>query len=275
MAYDKKSGGGCTPITAKIKRVTRGGMTVTQPALNMGAPVSMKHGMPDGSPNKMFRLEKAKQVVKGPEVYNMKAKDAAGAAAKTSSYDKMFKDVGGKLVSGFTPGTMGKATKLPGYSTVEVGGKKTGTIHKRKVSYDKAYQNRDRKLYGDMTKAQFIKESKRQTKSFEETGSFDIPKAKKLTAVVASPKPTTIKPTASVDIKVTKKVKPTKKQTRKTKSVDKKLAKAKVARAAGDIKKAERKEKRATKKMARVQKRVAEETRLSNTSKPKRRKVLI
>ena len=40
MAYDKKSSG-CTPITAKIKKTTQGGM-VTQPLLNMGAPVKMK-----------------------------------------------------------------------------------------------------------------------------------------------------------------------------------------------------------------------------------------
>ena len=40
MAYDKKSGG-CTPITAKIKRTTQGGM-ITQPILNMGAPVKIK-----------------------------------------------------------------------------------------------------------------------------------------------------------------------------------------------------------------------------------------
>ena len=241
MAYQK--GKGCQPITSKIKHTTKGG--VTEPLLNLGSAVKLTS--PSG----------AKQVVKGPEVYNMKAKDAAAAASKTSNYDKMFKDVGGKLVSGYTPETLGKATKLPGYSTVEVNGKKTGTIHKKKVSYDKAYQNRDRKVYGDMSKAQYIKEAKRQTKSFTETGSFDVPKAKKLTTVNISPKPTTIKPEASVDIKVTKKAETTKKQTRKTKSIDKKLAKAKEARDAGNIKKAERKEKRAAKKLSRINKRTA------------------
>ena len=69
----------------------------------------------------------------------------------------------------------------------------------------------------------------------------------------------TKKPTASVEVKVTKTAKPTEKQTnklnRKSKAIDKKLAKADKARAAGNIKKAERKEKRATKKAARVLKR--------------------
>ncbi len=43
MAYDKSSSG-CTPITAKIKRTTKGG--VVQPLLNMGAPVKMKASSP-------------------------------------------------------------------------------------------------------------------------------------------------------------------------------------------------------------------------------------
>jgi len=38
MAYKQK---GCTPITAKLKKTTKGGM-VQQPLLNMGAPVKMK-----------------------------------------------------------------------------------------------------------------------------------------------------------------------------------------------------------------------------------------
>lgn len=42
MAYKQK---GCSPITAKIKRTTQGGM-ITQPILNMGAPVKMKADSP-------------------------------------------------------------------------------------------------------------------------------------------------------------------------------------------------------------------------------------
>jgi hypothetical protein len=39
MAYKQK---GCTPVTAKVQKTTKGGM-VQQPLLNMGAPVKMKH----------------------------------------------------------------------------------------------------------------------------------------------------------------------------------------------------------------------------------------
>lgn len=42
MAYKQK---GCTPVTAKIKRTTKGGMS-QQPLLNMGAPVKMKMHSP-------------------------------------------------------------------------------------------------------------------------------------------------------------------------------------------------------------------------------------
>lgn len=42
MGKSKQGGGyGCTPITATIKKSTKGGMKVQQPLLNMGAPVSM------------------------------------------------------------------------------------------------------------------------------------------------------------------------------------------------------------------------------------------
>lgn len=42
MGKSKQGGGyGCTPITATIKKGTKGGMKVEQPLLNMGAPVSM------------------------------------------------------------------------------------------------------------------------------------------------------------------------------------------------------------------------------------------
>ena len=42
MTY--KSKGGCTPITAKIQKTTKGG--ITQPLLNVGAPVKMKVSAP-------------------------------------------------------------------------------------------------------------------------------------------------------------------------------------------------------------------------------------
>lgn len=197
MAY--KSKGGCTPITAKIQKTTKGG--ITQPLLNVGAPVKMK----------------------------------ASAPAKQTK-------------TGFAGGTP--------YSVKD--GK--GTIHGPKSSYDDAYKKRDRKVYGEMSKAEYIKEAKKQTKSFESTGKFNAPKAKKAASVsVIKPKVTieSKKPTADVTIIVKPKAKvapKTKVEVRKTAKVNKKLSQAAEARAEGNEKKALRKEKAAARKAARLAK---------------------
>jgi len=147
--------------------------------------------------------------------------------------------------------------------TVENG---KGKIHGPKDSYTKAYEKRDMKVYGDMNQAEFTKEAKRQTKSFETTGKFDAPKkARKKVSKVTSLKPEgvdnkkmSIENIAAPRIKAEKlvaKAPKTAKQTRKSNSIDKKLAKAKIARASGNIKKAERKEKRAENKQERMAKR--------------------
>ena len=277
MAYDKKSSG-CTPITAKIKRTTQGGM-VTQPLLDMGAPVKMKAPSPakDNRSNRQKMKEarqkkyaadaaKKEQLAKAKEA--KKAKDLAskefvynkrGRKVKNPKYqapsvqpvsDKKSSNKGAKDISKKSSG----ASMTP-YSVKD--GK--GVFHGPKVSYDMAYKNRDMKTYGGMTKAEYVKESKRQTKSFESTGKFDAPKPRKKQKTVsvstkaAGPVSTNAKPTASVEISV--KAPKTAKQKRTSKSVDRKLAKAKVAREAGDIDKALRKEKRAAKKVARIAKR--------------------
>jgi hypothetical protein len=214
MAY--KSNGGCTPITAKIKRTTKGG--ITQPLLNVGAPVKMK------APSAV------KQTKSHP-----KAEDTFGIGNK-------------KAKTGFAGDTP--------YSVQD--GK--GTIHGPKSGYDDAYKKRDRKVYGEMSKAQYIKEAKKQTKSFESTGKFNAPKTKKATSVsVIKPKVTieSKKPTADVTITVKPKAKvapKTKVEVRKTAKVNKKLSQAAEARAAGNEKKALRKEKAAMRKAARLAK---------------------
>jgi len=183
MAY--KSKGGCTPITAKIKRTTKGG--ITQPLLNVGGPVKMKASAP------------AKKTKSHPS-----AEDTFGIGNK-------------KAKTGFAGDTS--------YSVQD--GK--GTIHGPKSSYDDAYKKRDRKVYGEMSKAQYIKEAKKQTKSFESTGKFNAPKAKKATSVsVIKPKVTieSKKPTADVTITVKPKAKvapKTKVEVRKTAKENKKL----------------------------------------------------
>ena len=74
MAY--KSEGGCTPITAKVQKTTKGGM-VQQPLLNMGAPVKMKAA----SPTKLTPSEVRAQSNKSRAEAN-KAKEAAELKSK-------------------------------------------------------------------------------------------------------------------------------------------------------------------------------------------------
>jgi len=211
MAY--KSKGGCTPITAKIQKTTKGG--ITQPLLNVGAPVKMKASTP------------AKQT---------KAEDTFGIGTKFEN-----------------------KTGFAGDAPYTVSGGK-GTIHGPKSSYDDAYKKRDRKVYGEMSKAEYIKEAKKQTKSFESTGKFDAPKAKKAKPVSAIKPKVTIeskKPTADVTITVKPKAKvapKSKTEVRKTAKVNKKLSQAAEARAEGNEKKALRKERAAQRKAARLAK---------------------
>lgn len=247
MAY--KKGGGCQPITAKLKYTTKGG--VVDPLLNLGSPAKMKMHSPAKVTNPKKPLEVGSEFAKqkfygkyykAPTASHPSASDTFPAAKPETQ--KSTKSTGGSM----TP------------TSVENG---KGKIHGPKVSYDMAYKNRDMKTYGKMSKSEYIAEAKRQTKSFESTGKWGAPKPrKKETSVVATPEVKTVsietkKPTAAIDVKVKKTAAPTGAQARKTKAVDRKLAKAQAAREAGNIKKAERKEKRAAKKIARVNKRAA------------------
>ena len=95
MAY--KSNGGCTPITAKIKRTTQGGM-VTQPLLDMGGPVKMKMSSPakqTETPEETFKNEMSRQdKVKADLLAASKAKKAAKDKSNyQKSVDQYRKDV--------------------------------------------------------------------------------------------------------------------------------------------------------------------------------------
>ena len=46
----------------------------------------------------------------------------------------------------------------------------------KSTSYDKAYKNRDMKTYGKMSKAEYIKEAKRQKAIYDKTGKWDVKK---------------------------------------------------------------------------------------------------
>lgn len=81
MAY--KSKGGCSPITAKIKRTTKGGM-VTQPLLDMGAPVKMKMSSPAKNLND-------NDTEKPSEAANFASQYSAQQKAKASKQAKALK----------------------------------------------------------------------------------------------------------------------------------------------------------------------------------------
>jgi hypothetical protein len=131
---------------------------------------------------------------------------------------------------------------------------KGGSIRAPKVSYDMAYEKRDKKKY-NMSKADYIKEAKRQTKSKLDTNDWGANQRKKTKATTtlkadgvkntktAMP---TAKPIKAKAIKVASKTtaKPDRSQRLKAKS-DKTAAKGKKAVDEGKTKKADRLLKRA------------------------------
>lgn len=156
MAYKQK---GCTPITAKIQKGTKGG--ITNPLLNVGVPMK-------ASPYK---------VNEGPAPEPNKDSDISMTPYSTETF----------------PNKSGKRGKING----------------PKVSYDMAYEKASKtKRYADMSKADYIKEAKRQTKSFKGTGNWDAAKKKKETAkkvsTIKSEPVKTRAPKVSVESKLTK-----------------------------------------------------------------------
>jgi hypothetical protein len=157
MAYKQK---GCTPITAKIQKGTKGG--IVAPLLKaMGVPMK-------ASPYK---------VNEGPAPEPNKDSDIS-----------------------MTPYSKEKALYTQSGSR--------GKINGPKVSYDMAYDKAKKtERYANMSKADYIKEAKRQTKSFKDTGNWNAnpkkPKAKAVSTIKSEPVKT-IAPKVSVESKLTK-----------------------------------------------------------------------
>lgn len=287
MAYDKSSSG-CTPITAKIKRTTQGG--VVQPLLNMGAPVKIKMSSPAKNAANRAKANESR----------VKARLAAGAAkegAKKALELKKAKELASKE---FISNKRGRKVKNPAYqaqtiqpvkdtkSSKSSGASMTpysvkdgkGIIHGPKVSYDMAYKNRGA-AYKDMNKADYIKEAKRQTKSFTSTGKWDAQRKKQKVASTISSKPAktvsieTKKPTADVNIsvkpasKVTNK-KAAKKATNKTQRAARVRQKGIDALASGNSAKALRLKRREARINKRAEKQAAKAIEPKKDKKPKR-----
>tara|TARA_R110002124_G_scaffold75869_1_gene203433 strand:+ start:104 stop:1051 length:948 start_codon:yes stop_codon:yes gene_type:complete len=283
------------PITAKILKTTKGG--VTQPILNMGAAVGK---MKAPSPNKQVGTviyQGAKQAIKKslPSVKKY-ATEVIKKASKTKvpSVKKPIKTINVKAnATKKLPAPKAKPKAkytntqklvMAAVATAAVVGKgdtdkkvtptpntTTNTTPKKGKSYDQAYKDRDKKVYGGMDKSSYIKEAKRQNASYKKTGKYDVkssydkPKAKAANTIkskgvkdVASNKNATLE--TKLDPKVlktqvakvnSKKVEPSKgnvrKANRKLDSADRKdsraakvAQKAKEARASGNTAKADR-----------------------------------
>ena len=191
-----------TPITSKIKRTTKGGM-VQQPLLNMGAPVKMKMSSPAKQGGKNNKRNRGAASTSGPSVKNTKSeqerlkKEISHMSSAMENYQKKggeknasdakhLKNAKDKLAS-----LQGKnKNRLPAGDGVRLvpSGSKGGSdfretrfdAPKAKKSYDQAYKDsRNVKEYAGMSKAQYIKEAKRQNASKKSGKGWDAKRSKK------------------------------------------------------------------------------------------------
>ena len=117
--------------------------------------------------------------MKASNIYQKLKSAGIGNPDGVPSQKPIIKDVGIKSplnMKGAPKSKKKDGESMTPYSVDKKTGK--GVIHGPKVSYDMAYKNRG-KQYKDMSKAEYIKEAKRQTKSFESSGNWDASGKKK------------------------------------------------------------------------------------------------
>ena len=208
------------PITAKIKRTTKGG--ITQPLLNMGAPVKMM--APPPAPTKQIVKKLIETGVKVAAKRMLPAVRNVGVSTTKKAIQKSAPrtiEVVGRTVA--NPKNTGggfmniakKVMKLgalgvAGYALSKLGGeggagivdstnaqnndtKPTVKPTKKKKSYDQAFEDRG-KRYKNMDKASYIKEAKRQNAVYKKTGKWDVkdsydskPKVEKVNVLKSQP----------------------------------------------------------------------------------------
>ena len=130
------------------------------------------------------------------------------------NYDKKNKPSGG--VSNYSNAkdyAMSKAmgNTKPGKKNIDGGGGKEEIKTKKKVSYDTAYKNRDKKVYGGMDKAAYTKEAKRQNANFKKTGKWDVKSSYAKREKVEKVSTLTSRPIVTKKVEITTKLDPTKK----------------------------------------------------------------
>ena len=213
------------PITAKIKRTTKGG--ITQPLLNMGAPVKMKgYGNSDPTPAPTKQVSTlVKQVGKAlikkgtqsmlPAVRNVGVSTTKKAIQKTTprtievvgrtvanpkntgggfmNIAKKVMKYGALGVAGYALSKLGGNETVPEAKAQDDSVKPTVKPTKKKKSYDQAFEDRG-KRYKNMDKASYIKEAKRQNAVYKKTGKWDVkdsydskPKVEKVNVLKSQP----------------------------------------------------------------------------------------
>lgn len=158
-----------TPITSKIKRTTKGGM-VQQPLLNMGAPVKMKMSSPAKKDGGGYKTISFKEYRESGKMDPSDAKYYKGSGTKRvrKNFEKQL------------PAGDGVRVVPSGSNGGEDFREKRFDEPKAKKSYDQAYKDsRNVKEYAGMSKAEYIKEAKRQTASKKSGKGWDAKRSKK------------------------------------------------------------------------------------------------
>jgi len=185
------------------------------------------------------------------------------------NYDKKNKPSGG--VSNYSNAkdyAMSKAmgNTKPGKKNIDGGGGKEEIKTKKKVSYDTAYKNRDKKVYGGMDKAAYTKEAKRQNANFKKTGKWDVKSSYAKREKVEKVSTLTSRPIVTKKVEITTKLDPTKKTKVTTapketsKRASKLRAKGTAQLAAGDKKGAQATRRKYDRKNAKVAKKTKKGT---------------
>tara|TARA_R110002074_G_scaffold152195_1_gene306093 strand:+ start:14 stop:826 length:813 start_codon:yes stop_codon:yes gene_type:complete len=264
-----------TPITAKIKRTTKGGI-VQQPLLDMGAPVKMKASSVAKLkvPSKILEKNRAKnkalrEQAESPRMLKNSRQDIANRKKVAPKKEKKVPEpttTDAKTLKIRKEGLEGMATddkarknKTGQYKPttkkpyVKKGGKSTGNI--------KDYKSGSQTRRDEYTARGWKQDATTAVAKPAKTKKIDISNKAGDTEPVAK----TVKLTPKTyEVPRTK----TKNEIRKNKSIDKKQSKADKARANGNLKKAARKEKAIDKKKARMAKRGGYQGQASNAIKP-------
>ena len=255
MAY--KSKGGCTPITAKIQKTTKGG--ITQPLLNVGGPVKMKASVPAPAKNASNRQKANESRQKSRAASDLQKAEVVKAAKLKKQQEFASKE--------FITNKRGRKIKNPKYtgatnpttSTVESAEKKTGKgtyayAKKNNTNLDSVISKRNKATKGS---AEYNRYQNQINKAYGKGPTNRDTTVKSSSTITPKVTIESKKPTADVTITVKPKAKvapKSKTEVRKTAKVNKKLSQAAEARAAGNEKKALRKEKAAQRKASRLAK---------------------